>query len=164
MNEELHDMIRNNRVDELQEILKSDVDLDKKDRSGMSQLHCAVREKNEKIAMILLETGADVTIQDNEGKTPLHYAVENDCYDLTEAILKRNTLSNRILDNDGNEPLWAAVNRSKGGHDLVKLLLNYGGNVTHKNSMGSCPLDIPKEPSNNSLLKVLEESLESKIF
>ena len=62
------------------------------------------------------------------------------------------------------EPLWAAVNRSKGGHDLVKLLLNYGGNVTHKNSMGSCPLYIPKESSSHSLLKVLEDSLESKIF
>ncbi len=164
MTKDLFDIVKNNRGDELQEALKSDVDSDKKDRSGITLLHCAVREKNEEIVMILLENGADVTIQDDEGKTPLHYAVENDCYDLTEAILKRNTLSNRILDNDGNEPLWAAVNRSKGEHDLVKLLLNYGGNVTHKNSMGVCPLDIPKEIADNSLLKVLEESLESRIF
>ena len=164
MNEDLHDIVRNNRVDELKEVLKSDVDPDKKDGSGASLLHCAVREKNEEIAMILLENGADVTIQDDEGKTPLHYAVENDCYDLTEAILKRNTLAVRILDNDGNEPLWPAVKHSKGDHALVKLLLSYGGNVNHKNNMGSCPSDIPKETADNSLLKVLEESLDSKII
>lgn len=59
----------------IKSLLKYGADINIKNQSGISSLHCAVYKDNEEIVKLLLENGADVNVRDNEGATPLHLTV-----------------------------------------------------------------------------------------
>lgn len=58
-------------------LIRKGADVHAKNRDGETPLHCAVREKNRKIAKTLLKNGGqeDINVQDEHGRTPLHDAL-----------------------------------------------------------------------------------------
>jgi ankyrin repeat protein len=152
---DLHRMARGNRVNELLAALKSGAEVNKKDEFGATPLHYAISEGSVETAMALLSHAADVTVGDGGGKTALHYAVEHKLPSLAEAILRTDPAVVDSADNHGNRPLWAAAFNARGDYDLVKLLLRYGADASHKNNVGRTAVDLASRIGDRTLTQLL---------
>jgi ankyrin repeat protein len=96
-------------------IEKERVDVNAKDKDGMTALHHAVVFNSDvAVAKYLIEKGADVNAKSNEGWTPFHLAA-----------------------------VGVMLNDSKAGVGI--LLLENGADVYAKNSEGKTPLDLIME-------------------
>jgi ankyrin repeat protein len=144
-----------NLVSELQSAIAKGADLDEKDQFGATPLHYAVAERNDYLVGILLEHGADVLAQDMDGKTSLHYAIEYRLPSVAERLLRKSTKVVHISDKFGNQPLWTAAFNANGDYELVSLLLSFGGDARHCNSVNLTPLDIASRKSDDALLYIL---------
>ncbi|MEV5708729.1 ankyrin repeat domain-containing protein [Actinoallomurus sp. NPDC052274] len=68
-------------------IATKQVDLDSRDKAGVSPLHYASRHGHIDPVRLLLEAGANPNITENYGFTPLHEAAENGHAEVTRALL-----------------------------------------------------------------------------
>jgi len=83
-NFELIDSIRNADVEALNDALRGGADPNWLDpATGMSALHLAVLDGNQRAVTILIGQGADPNIESTDGKTAYEYAEENE---LTEIL------------------------------------------------------------------------------
>lgn len=91
----------------------------------------------------------------------MHYAALNNQMDVAKAALEKNADLN-IDDIYGNQPLWIAVFNDKGRNDrfeMVKLFVEYGADVNHKNKVGKSPKEIIAIAGYNNLKSLLAEHL-----
>ncbi|QKG22982.1 ankyrin repeat domain-containing protein [Actinomadura verrucosospora] len=68
-------------------IATKQVDLDSRDKDGVSPLHYAARHGHADPVRLLLEAGANPNITENYGFTPLHEAAENGHAEVVRALL-----------------------------------------------------------------------------
>jgi len=131
------------------------VDINIVNESGSNLLHVAIARKNVKIALDLIERGIDVNYQNAQGQTPLHHAAAFQLAELVQAILSAGGKVS-TTDIHGNTPLWTAVAKPKRNHEIVKLLLEAGGDPEVKNKAGMSPLDIAEQINSEALIALLE--------
>ncbi|GIY84975.1 ankyrin-1 [Caerostris darwini] len=107
------------------------------------------------LSMLLRSGGKDMRlIKDKDGKIPLLIAAENDnnslCRELLTALSKEQ-LKFRTVE-EGNTVMHIATQRKNG--ELLRLLLNSGGNVDSQNDEGLTPLHMACENGDLEILKV----------
>ncbi|KAF8791198.1 Ankyrin-1 like protein [Argiope bruennichi] len=107
------------------------------------------------LSMLLRSGGKDMRlIKDKDGKIPLLIAAESDnnslCRELLTALSKEQ-LKFRTVE-EGNTAMHIATQRKNG--ELLRLLLNSGGNVDVQNDEGLTPLHIACENGDLEILKV----------
>jgi ankyrin repeat protein len=144
----------------------------------MTPLHLAVDRGDREAVEILLNSGADPNVKDLAGGTPLHWAVASGFPDLVELLLERGADPN-ARDNAGNTPLHIAAM----GHtsevaemfielaprfgleypydrlDTIRILLEYGADLTAKNNYGQTPIDIALRYGNDEIAWLLASKL-----
>ncbi|MCA1595437.1 MAG: ankyrin repeat domain-containing protein [Chloroflexi bacterium] len=93
------------------------------DPFGLTPLHWAVQNSDDRLAAQLLASGANPDIQDELGQTPLHLACMLGEKAMVQLILTRSHPDISLRDEDNMTPLqWAA----EGSHrEIVRLLLGY---------------------------------------
>lgn len=131
--------------------LKTNLNIEKRNSKGETQLHVACRVgKLEKI-LECLEAGANVNTKDNAGWTPLHEAVQNNLLDIVTLLLKHKALIN-VPGQSNETPLHEAV---RYGHkEIIKELVKNGAHVNMVNSKGETPMQL----ANPEIKKILKDS------
>lgn len=111
-----------------------DIEIDGRDRQGLTALMFAVRSKKYETAKALVAAGAKLYLRDNLGKTALHYAAIS--ADITAMLLDQGAPI-EATDRRGFTPMMQAV--EYGNPDAVRVLLkrgadldamDFGGNLT----------------------------------
>ncbi len=77
--------------------------------------------------------------RDQQGRTGLMHAIARNNYELAQELIKRGADVNAV-DNDGNTPLYYAVNNKRRPLLFVTLLLARGAEVNNSNKDGMTPL------------------------
>jgi ankyrin repeat protein len=104
------------------------LDIDHRNKSGMTALHMAVKESNTVTASYLLSKGADPNAADQHGYTPLHTAVYHaKNMEIVELLLNHKDVNVNSLDNCGHGALnYAEKNEHGLGEEIAKLLKEKG--------------------------------------
>lgn len=115
-----------------------------KNAYGANPLHIAIAYGKTDIALDLLARGIDINDTNDEGMTSFTTSIIGKNWGLANEILKKNPSVN-IRDNYGNNSLWYAVLYSNGNYELVKAILELGGDAITKNRAGRSPQDLAKK-------------------
>ncbi len=116
-------------------LIKSDADVNARDKMGDSPLHIAVRENDRANGELLLSHGADVFYPNVSGDSPLRAA-------LTRRGGREDwVLNSRVItaaDGAGNTPLHLAAEWQL--DQVVRFIVEKGGSLNAKNANGETPL------------------------
>ncbi|KAJ8664496.1 hypothetical protein QAD02_006158 [Eretmocerus hayati] len=145
-----------------QKLIKAGAKVDKKNKFGLTPLHCAVIGGYKKIVDVLLKYGANVNSITNENFfTPIHFAAMNSYlidrdFPIIDSLIK-NRANLEARTNDGKTVLHQLITKkimySEFVQDenpwqvyfLIKYFLNIGCNVNAKNVKGQTPLHLACE-------------------
>ena len=163
MEKQLEKLIGLAENDEAKTILEAMPNIDIQDDNGNTPLMYAVSQCNYEMVKYLISKGANVNKKNNAGETPLHlasgYSYMGVCgYDGRKSILKAliyNMADINAKDNDGNTPLHCAT--FKMHHELVDIILEYGGDCTLTNNNGMKALDFAILKQDNCCVSLLQE-------
>jgi serine/threonine-protein phosphatase 6 regulatory ankyrin repeat subunit B len=121
---------------------------------GKTALHLASYEEITASVKLLVEHNADLSIADQNGSTALHEAVDK--AEIVEVLLDKGTEVD-VLNNEGQTPLFRAVNR--GGVESFEMLLKHGADLWTTDKDGSTPLHAA---CSNGSRRLVEAILEKK--
>jgi ankyrin repeat protein len=131
--------IGNGRRDLVEAMLAKNVDVNTKDRRGMTILHTAVTSSSYGADMVdlLIEKGADPNARNGAGLTPLHLAAQSGNGSVVGTLVRRKgdlTAKTRM----GDTPLHLAATRP----DVGMALLEAGADPNVRNARGDLPLHL----------------------
>lgn len=130
------------------------IDINQKNKEGMSPLHVAVKENQEQIAQYLMKNNANVDIEDNDGRTPLFYATINNDVEIIKLLINNRTNVN-IQDKNKTSPLHLAA---KGGDlNVFKELASNNTDINVKDSDEKTPLHFAAALGKTDIVKYLVE-------
>ena len=131
--------IKNNNVDELEQLLAFQQLPSLKDKYGHTLLMVAVRmsQPNDKIVQLLLNSGSNPNTQDDTTLTPLMVAAMGNHEKIVE-ILLMNGANTEIRDEDGYTALMKAVMYAD--CPIVRMLISKGADVNATSAEGITPL------------------------
>ncbi|XP_071842194.1 uncharacterized protein [Apostichopus japonicus] len=122
------------------------IDLEKKNFNGHSALHVAVDKRDKVLVRMLLENGANVNAMDSRnGWTPLFIAVANQDIGMLGILVEFRAKVN-AQSYSGNSALHIATGR--GYTDVVKVLVQYGADLSLKNSHWETPVNVANANAN----------------
>jgi len=105
----------------------------------------------------LLDNGANIHAIGERGRTPLHYAVSGLGGGLITELYLKNGANVNAKDNEGNTPLHRAVSGISGvTKSNVQLLIEYGADLSLKNSAEMTPLELAKKYGYDEIINMLE--------
>ena len=110
--------------------------------NGMTPLHIAVGNKNQRIVILLSQCNSNFKAKTIDGRNILHLAIENDWFELVDVLICKGADVNEMT-NTGDTPLHIAV--EMGDEDLVELLLTYDVNINIANFKCKTPLHVAAE-------------------
>ena len=158
--ESIFDAVEKNDLLKVKELINSGTNINSVDNYGYSVLHIASSKELNDMAFFLIDNDVDINMQDKKGQTILHYAAEYNQLKLAKAALDRGAKLS-IADIHGNEPLWTAVFNDKGRGDrieIIKLFLEHGANVNHKNNVNKSPKEIVMIAGYNNLKPLMDKN------
>ena len=118
-------------------LLANGADVNVKNVTGQTPLHCTAEHRLRAIATELLVAGAECDAKDGRGNTPLQVAAWHDSQGVAEVLLEHG--ANVTHKNDGGEtPLHDAA--GQGHQDIVDLLISKGASITATDSIGRTAL------------------------
>ncbi|KAF9922950.1 hypothetical protein FBU30_006911 [Linnemannia zychae] len=124
--------------------------INKRDRSGRTQLFKYTAMGNLEACKMLIEAGAQVNDRDNAEWTPLHEACVTGHDKVAELLIQHHADVN-ARGGHLDTPLHDAA---QNGHvEVVKLLLSHGANVLAKNAKGVIPIDVSDDKEVIDLLQ-----------
>ena len=132
------------------------VDINVKDKDGMTALHLAVWRKNIKMVSYLLEQGADINARSDisAGMTALLIAARFGATEIAKKLIEHEADIN-AKDKDGMTALHLAV--WNGNIEIVSYLLEQGANIYTKDNEGRIPLHFAIESNHTEIVKKLKE-------
>ena len=111
--------------------------VDARDDHGQAPLHLASVGGAAGVVRLLLQGGADVGVKTTSGQTPLHYAMLNPARAPTVAeVLLAHKADPNAPDSTGRTPVHD-LHRAGGNLDLLRLLIEHGGDVHAKSRDGT---------------------------
>ncbi|OQR84386.1 hypothetical protein ACHHYP_13441 [Achlya hypogyna] len=126
--ENLRDAVRNCDVDSAKRALSRGTDPNSTGHDKGSALHICAQQALSEMARVLLDAGADVNLGDSFGFTPLHWAVQ---------MRREETCIEKRL-------------------EVIRVFLEYGGNVHAVNYKGISPAMIAARPENLRAHEVIQ--------
>jgi uncharacterized protein len=111
------------------------------DEYGRIPLHYAAVDGDFAALVRLLEEGSSIDAQDDNGWTALHFAAQGGHSKMVEELLGRGA-SPKLVNSQGNGPLWVSLMNARGDFTIVKMLLSAGADPDCKNAHGRSPRDI----------------------
>ncbi|KAG5596658.1 hypothetical protein H5410_037890 [Solanum commersonii] len=144
-----------NRGDDLllSQLLKKGMDANESDSNGRTVLHLAASKGSVECILLLLDFGSDPNRIDSEGNVPLRDAMVGK----HEAAIKL-LVDNGATISSGDVAQFACFAVEQGRLDLLKEIINYRGDVTLLNSLGTTAMHTTiSEKYGISLAKVLTE-------
>ncbi|KAG5596666.1 hypothetical protein H5410_037898 [Solanum commersonii] len=144
-----------NRGDDLllSQLLKKGMDANESDSNGRTVLHLAASKGSVECILLLLDFGSDPNRIDSEGNVPLWDAMVGK----HEAAIKL-LVDNGATISSGDVAQFACFAVEQGRLDLLKEIINYRGDVTLLNSLGTTAMHTTiSEKYGISLAKVLTE-------
>lgn len=149
---DIFEAIRKSDGTAVQAFIASGLDVNGKNKSGNTPLHCAAGMGRKEIAAILLAAGADVNSRDRHNETPLHKAASAGRKETSEVLIA-SAAEIDAQDIRGATPLHRAVVR--GALKSVELLLSSGAYVNAKDNDGCSPLHRAAEKDRKDLVMIL---------
>ena len=146
-----------NRPDVVAWLLDHHVDVNARDRLGMTALHQAVINGHIDIAKLLLERGADVKAVDQTGLTPLHQAANMGRAEMAELLLAHHADVNVKGTRSfwlGQTPLYFAANN--GSVSVVQVLLAHGADLTATDKNGLTALQVAQKNHHADVVALLQ--------
>lgn len=136
----IHEAVKNGDKDTVEEFLAQDIQVNSKDKFGLTPLHYAAMYGQKEIAELLIAQAADVNTKNNGGGTPLGSAAMGIGQNREVAeLLIANGADVNTENFQGQTPLHQAV--MAGQPTIVRLLLSEGANPKAKDNDGKTPLD-----------------------
>ncbi|KAG1657884.1 Rabankyrin-5 [Nymphon striatum] len=135
-----------------------DLNLNVRNKQGMSPFSIAMTMKNNRAAQGILDREADAAEQvDNRGRNFLHVAVQNnDIESVLFLISIKVNIHSRIQDSSQNTPLHLAV--QKGSEIIVRNLLLAEANVNDRTPQKQTSLHIAAELDHSSICSIIIEN------
>lgn len=134
INEELFDLLKNNKTEEFIKILESDdlIDINIRDENNNYLLTHAIFINNIKIIKLLIKKGARIDILDNDNRSILYLIINRGLDNLLEILLEANkeVIGIPIIDIKDFEdkiPLHYAIKQKN--INAINMLLKYNSNV-----------------------------------
>lgn len=118
------DAVRENRIDDVRELLKDGADVNAQDMfGGNTGLHWTARLGLKAMARLLIDNGANPNARNDDNDTPLHWAARAGRKELAVILLAHGARVNAV-DREGWTPLrWA---QAQGHEDLARILVAAG--------------------------------------
>ncbi|KAE9608232.1 hypothetical protein Lal_00003444 [Lupinus albus] len=135
----LHTLALSMQISCMDKLLENGLDIDLRDKEGLTALHKAIMGKKEAVISHLLRKGASPHVKDKDGATPLHYAVQVGAKEIVKLLIKYKVDVN-ATDNEGWTPLHIAIQSRN--RDIAKILLVNGADKTRKTEDGKTALDL----------------------
>lgn len=130
--------VKHGRVANLQRLLDlGGVDINMRHTSGDTYLHMACRARHEHVVSLLVENGAHLSLENKTESTPLHVALCQGTSKKMENIIRTLLVHGcnvHHMNANGKIALHMAV--SHGSTAVVKLLLEYGADISDVDFMG----------------------------
>jgi ankyrin repeat protein len=119
-----------------------------------NDLHHAIINANDRVALSLVEHGANVNTRDENMATPLHYARKP----YLVSWLVASGADVNAKDSHGRTPLLYALD-SRAGNDVIEDLLCNGADIGAKDSTGRTAWDIALALGNTDAIEILDNHL-----
>ena len=99
----IREAVKTGNIDAVKQHFDTGVDVNAKDRWGMTPLHWAARKGHKEVAELLLTKGADVNAKANDGTTPIDWAIQKSRTETADllrkfALMPRLTYSRGLFD------------------------------------------------------------------
>lgn len=135
-------------------LLEHGADVNAKTVFGFTPLMVA---RDKEIASMLVESGSDIHAKTKENGTVLYQACMNGHPDVVKYLLEKGAVSDINIADDFAKwtPLIAAVNVDN--IEIVKLLLENGADVNHRDKINSTALKYAKIRGNKDIVKLLKQ-------
>ncbi|MBC3811548.1 ankyrin repeat domain-containing protein [Undibacterium aquatile] len=134
--------------------LIDNIDVNSTNEFSQNMLHEAIAHKQLIFVDRLLSRKINVDQKDHKGQTPLHYCAMHNFYDAVFQLIASGA-NIFVSDDYGNEALWTAVFNARGKYDTVKILVQRGANVNHKNKSNRSPLDFAIQIEDEDMIALL---------
>ena len=129
------------------------IDVNWKNKDGISALHLAIKLKNFRFARILLEAGVDPNLSDKYGETPIFNAVKEDQPDLIELLLSYGANVNH-KNREGQTPVIVASQNKNRQQALLSLIKN-GADLTLNDNKNRNPLMHAANNDNGAMMDII---------
>ena len=138
-----------------QYLISKGADVNLKDKSGDSIIHCAVRMNLFSIVKYLIEKkNVDVNCRGIMNQTPLHCACEKGNLTIVQYLISKGAQIEAAESFFGRKPLHIAV--SNENVDIVKYLVSIGADKNASDNDGETPIHIAIINGNNEIINILK--------
>jgi ankyrin repeat protein len=143
-----------NRVDQVEILLRKGHDINESDDCGWTPLMKAALNGNLNIIQLLLQHGANTELVDSGGYTAMLLAASNNHHHVVEALLNKGTsINHQELTRGWTALIWAA----KRGHaETVELLLSHRADRKITDFSGKTALDWAKLSKQENIVTLLQ--------
>jgi len=145
-NIKLVDIILDCSIQELKNVLKTNIDINATDSDGRTPLSDACRLGLKSKVKILIEHGANVNTKDLYSDTPLHWSCVLPNYEIIKTLIMNGADINAKND-IGNTPI-NIIRKYDDYEKTIKLFIEHGSNLFNINTLGDKNYDL------NNLLKI----------
>jgi ankyrin repeat protein len=155
LKEELFEAIKNNKIEQIEELIKKGVDVNCENEIGDSPLIQACLNENVSVVKLLVENKADINKRDRFDCTPLLIACKFKSDAMVKSLIELGADVNSKSECDLSTPLLCVS--LLGNEELVRILLDKGADVNALDKCGQSALILACEKNKLSIAQLLLE-------
>lgn len=144
---------QSNQAEILATLLSRKVQLDSRDKTGMTALHYAVQHGDMELVELLIKHGANLNLPNLDGRHPVHLCSARGHTEILPGLLSRCRDMN-ALDLVGNTCLHLAVAERQ--MEAARLILTHKPRIT-PNSSGETPLDLALAAGQEDIAEYIQQ-------
>ena len=109
-----------NKIKEIEQLIKDGVDVNSKDDDGNTGLHWAASFGLVEMANLLLSNGADTNLRNKDGNTPLHWAAGEGNTEVVKILISNGANVNAKGKSNWTPLRWAEARKRQEIADILK--------------------------------------------